>query len=876
MKLTRFITLLTIACLAALSFGSCSKVEEPDYREKEYGYVQFKLYKEASYEGTKAVVSQLDYLSDAAKLKVTLRYDGNDITQTLVLNSADGDVAEFGLRSDKMKLLSGSYRVLTFTLYDKLDQPLYTSTPSEAHTSFEVVAGGLSVHDLLASTVERGKVRFTLVKDMSDFKDNPATKAATSVYTFDEISYVSVTVKTGNTTLEPFEMLPADFSIHFTDDGIEDGYQTSSFVCDTLLTLRAGNYEIVRYEVYDDGKDLLEMSTDVKAQFSVSDNKVTEAEVPVSLHESDPYIKDYYALYEIWKGLNGKDWYYNGEDYPVGTNWDFNKDPDLWGDQPGVSLHSNGRIAMINLSGYGFYGHMPAAIGQLTELVELYLGSHNDSNLSEYDPTLNPGTGTSNRFENHKKYMSMLHPATPASEPIARALIENDVFIPAVEYYRNMNESEVIEEGTGRSLIQPMDMSAGKVTNGLLSLPAEFGNLTKLEQLFIANSKITALPMEMENLISLTDIEVYNCPDMTEFPMALAKLPSLVSANLACNPQWNAEEALKGLKGLATGPSKEKIQILYYLGNNLEIIPKEIKNMKKIGLLDFTSNKIHTIEEAWGTEIKPVQLYLDNNKLTSFPVDENGIFCFMEDAETFSARNNKLTQFPDIFSAKSIYTIVTVDFSYNEISSVQNGENFKGINVETLNLANNSTITKYPVEFAKSNSKLMYMNLRGCNVNEIPEGSFTYENSLYLTSLDLSYNDLSDLPWEMHAGNLPYLYGVELSFNKFKEFPWEPLDSQYLTVFALRSQRDDNGARCLADWPEGIYQHRGLRGLYLGSNNFGKIEDTISTICYYLDISDNPDIVFDASDICYAIQQGAYILIYDKTQNILNCDILLN
>ena len=167
------------------------------------------------------------------------------------------------------------------------------------------------------------------------------------------------------------------------------------------------------------------------------------------------------------------------------------------------------------------------------------------------------------------------------------------------------------------------------------------------------------------------------------------------------------------------------------------------------------------------------------------------------------------------------------------------------------------------------------MNLRGCNLNEIPEGSFTYENSIYLTSLDLSYNDLSDLPWEMHAGNLPYLYGVELSFNKFKSFPWEPLDSQYLTVFALRSQRDDEGKRCLSEWPTGIYQHRGLRGLYLGSNNFGKIQDTISTICYYLDISDNPNIVFDASDICYAIQQGAYILIYDKTQNILNCDAML-
>ena len=867
--------LLTVACVAALSFVGCTK-EEPDYREKEYGYVQFKLYKEASYEGTKAIVSQLDYLADATKLKVTLRYEGNDITQTLVLNSANSDAAEFGLRSDKIKLLAGTYQILTFTLYDKMDQPLYVSTPTEDFSSFDVVEGGLIVHDLLASVVERGKVRFSLVKDMSDFQNNPMTKAASRVYTFDEISYVSLTVRTGNTTLPAFEMLPADFSIHFTDDGVEDGYQTSSFACDTLLSLRAGEYSVVRYAVYDDSKKLLEVSTDVDAKFNVVDNKTTEAKVPVSLHEADEYIKDYYALYEIWKALHGEEWYYNGEDYPVGTNWDFNKDPDLWGDQPGVSLHSNGRIAMINFSGFGFYGHMPAAIGQLTELVELYLGSHNDSNLSQYDPDLKPGTGTANRLERHKKYMSSLHPATPVAEPIARALAENDKFVPGMEYYNTMKESELIEVGTGRSLIQPKDMTAGKVTNGLLSLPAEFGNLTKLEQLFIANSKITTLPMEMENLISLTDIEVYNCPDMKEFPMALAVLPELVSANLACNPQWSASEALKGLKALATGPSKEKLQILYFLGNKLEIIPKEIKNMKKIGLLDFTSNNIHTIEEAWGTDIKPVQLYLDNNKLTGFPVDENGIFCFMEDAETFSARNNKLTQFPDIFSAKSIYTIVTVDFSYNEISSVQNGENFKGINVETLNLANNSTITKYPVEFAKSNSKVMFMNLRGCNLDEIPEGSFTYENSIYLTSLDLSYNDLSDLPWEMHAGNLPYLYGVELSFNKFKSFPWEPLDSQYLTVFALRAQRDDEGKRCLSEWPTGIYQHRGLRGLYLGSNNFGKIQDTISTICYYLDISDNPNIVFDASDICYAIQQGAYILIYDKTQNILNCDILLN
>ena len=128
----------------------------------------------------------------------------------------------------------------------------------------------------------------------------------------------------------------------------------------------------------------------------------------------------------------------------------------------------------------------------------------------------------------------------------------------------------------------------------------------------------------------------------------------------------------------------------------------------------------------------------------------------------------------------------------------------------------------------------------------------------------------------MHAGNLPYLYGVELSHNRFTEFPWEPLDSQYLTVFAIRSQRNEAGERCLSEWPTGLFNHRGLRGFYIGSNNLGKIEDTISTLIYYLDISDNPDIIFDASDICYAYQVGAYILIYDKTQDIRNCDYMIN
>lgn len=869
MKFYRFTVLSVFALIAAFVFCGCVKEEAPDYREHDYGYVQFKLYKEASYPGTKA--SQLEYLKDVTKIKVTLRYEENLISQTLVMNASDDNAAEYGLRSDKLKLLAGDYQVLTFSLYDKVDAVVYEGTPIGEHAAFSVVPGGLNVHDLVADVVQRGKVRFTLVKDFSDFTGNPDVKSVSREYTFDEIRFVSVTVRQSNTRTV-FEMLPAAYSTHFNDDDdVEDGYQTSSFACDTLLSLRAGNYDIESYSVFDSRKKLLEINDEVNASFTVRDNETTEADVPVKLHESDEHIKDYYALYEIWKSLNGEEWYYVGQDHPAGCNWDFNKDIDLWGEQPGVSLHSNGRVSMIDVSDFGFYGHLSPAIGQLTELSILYLGNHNDGNLSGYDPNV---SGTMRMMEKHAEYMKILHPATQMSEPIARALAENGISIPETSMYETMSESDIIEYGTGRMRIQPMDMISGKINNGLKSLPEEIGNLTKLEQLYIANSELETVPESVSNLISCADLEIYNCPKMTSFPIAIASMPSLVGVNLANNRQWSPEEALKGFKALASGPSREKIQMLYFNENNLEVVPKEIKNMKKLGMIDFTSNRIHTIEEAWGNDIKPVQLYFDDNKLSEFPVDENGVFCYMEDAETFSVRYNEFTEFPNIFDAKSMFAIVSIDFSYNHIASFP--DDFRGVYVQTLTIANNPEFEVYPIELAESNSKIMHINFRGCNIREIPEGAFDYENAVNFSSFDLSYNDLTDLPWDMHAGNMPYLYGVELSYNQFAEFPWEPLDSQYLTVYAIRGQRDENGARCLSEWPVGIYQHRGLRGFYIGSNNLGKIEDTISTLCYYLDISDNPEIIFDASDICYAYAQGVYYLIYDKTQDIRNCDYMLN
>lgn len=891
MKTNRFFLCVVLSLLMAVFVTSCSDSDGVDNREQEYGYAQFKIYKKDSYQtpsaqsSSRVAQSILDYLSDAKKINVTLSFEGTTISQTLNLSSSDATAAEYGLRSDKLKLVVGDYDLLSFALYDKYDELLYNST-SEDLSTFSVISGGLTVQDLTVNVTPRGRVQFTFKKDMSAFT---GTRSASRQYTFDEISYVNLNVarvlSSGNVVSRTkLEMLPVEFSLEFDENNEANntpGYQTSLLRCDSLLLLPAGNYRLLSYETFDSEKVLLESDSNPKAlNFSIEDNGLTKADVAIKLHESDEYLKDYYALYEIWKSLDGENWSYDGQNYTRGTNWDFNKDADLWGDQPGVQLHSNGRVARLDLSEFGFRGDLSPAIGQLTQLIELYLGTHNDANAVNYDPSLSlnltAAERSARRMDLHREYLQMIHPATQTSEPTARALAENNIQIAATSLYKTMSENEIFDMASGAQRIKPMDQHYGTLRNGLKSIPKEIGKLKNLEYFYIANSEIESLPEEITELTACTDIEIYNCPKLTKFPMAITRMPELVSLNLSANLQWSAIDFYEGMKALANGPSREKIQIIYARQNNLPELPADFANMKKLALLDLAYNKITKLN-ALGEDVAFVQLYLDNNMIESFPKDEYGYFCGTDDIETFSVKNNRLKLVPNIFSAKSNYTMNSVDFTGNDIQGFEGEENgtYKGMRVNTLTMALNPNLKKYPVALAKTNSYVAYIILRACNVEEIPEGSFTYENSINLVSLDLSYNKLTDLPREMHAGNLPYLYGVDISFNSFSEFPFEPLDTSGLTVYAIRSQRNEKGERCLKEWPTGLYNHRGLRGFYIGSNDLRKIDDTISTLIYYLDISDNPNIIFDASDICYAWRVGAYILIYDKTQNILNCDYML-
>lgn len=823
------------------------------------GYVQFKVYKSASYvkdEASRAGGNVLDSLYEANKVKVVLRSNDYDFSQTLMLHAYDEQSAEYGLRSDKLELQPGEYTVVGFYLYDRAEkEPIFAGIPSEK-TTFTIVSGGLVMQDLLVDAIGKGIVKFELIKNIQ------ASRGASDSepYPFSDINKVDIKVQNMDTKeTQEFKSLKVTYVEDFDGQGI--GYRTSVGRIDTLVTAEAGNYKILSYAAYNRTELLQYFNDEVlgEATFTVTDNKQTEAKVPVTILETAANIKDYYNLRTLWEQLGGPNWSYVGESYPQGTNWDFeNKDVDMWGDQPGVSLDKNGRVIGLSIGDFNPTGIVPAVIGEFTELQSLALGTHNDK--------LRPG---------ENPLADLKGGLTPAVlEKLRSDYMDNFALRDSRQDWDVQMQRCMVESGQPaikKSIVQPKDIIHGDLTNGITGIDKAIGNLKKLEVLYIANSPITSLPESLGDLESCTDLEIYNCPGLKAFPLQLARMKNLTQLNMAMNPQLAAAFP-EGIKQIAKGDAGKSLQILYLGYNNIgPRLPKEVSEMKKLGKIDLIYNKLEELP-AFGKDVNLVQGTFDYNKIKSIATDENGIFCGMDDVESLSFSHNELTEFPDIFDASSIYIMASINFSYNKIKKVSTK---KGINTNELSLAGNELET-FPADLFKTNSPLMVLNLSGNRIktftNEDMKGGKVY----MMTSLDLSNNRLEKLPDDLNGTTMPHLYGIDISGNQFSAFPWGLANISYLNTLIMRNQRDDDGNRVYKEWPTNIGNHKGLRALLLGGNDIGKVPETekLSYLINTLDVSDNPNLILNVSSVCPYIKAGMYLLIYDTTQDIRGCDYL--
>ena len=822
------------------------------------GYVQFKLYKSASYEKSetsRAGDNRVDYLNEAKKIKILLTSEDFSFSQTLSLNAYNDENAEYGLRSEKLELIPGEYTVSGFYLYGKTEEQIFAGIPSEK-TTFTIVSGGLVVQDLLVDAIGRGLVKFELIKNIQ------ASRGASDSepYPFSDINKVDIKIQNMDTKkTQEFKSLKVTYVEDFDDRGI--GYRTSVGRIDTLVTAEAGNYKILSYAAYNRTELLQYFNDEVlgEATFTVTDNKQTDAKVPVTIMETAANIKDYYNLRTLWEELGGPNWSYVGESYPKGTNWDFdNKDIDMWGDQPGVSLDKNGRVIGLSIGDFNPTGVVPDVIGEFEELQSLALGTHNDK--------LRPG---------ENPLADLKGGLTPAVlEKLRSDYMDNFALRDSRQDWDVQMQRCMVESGQPaikKSIVQPKDVIHGDMTNGIKGISEAIGNLKKLEVLYIANSPITSLPESLGDLESCTDLEIYNCPRLTAFPTQLARMKNLTQLNMAMNPQLAAAFP-EGIKQIAKGDAGKTLQILYLGYNNIgPRLPEEVSDMKKLGKIDLIYNKLEELP-AFGKDVNLVQGTFDYNEIARIEKDADGYFCGMDDVESLSFSHNELTEFPDIFDASSIYIMASIDFSYNKIKEVKTD---KGINTNSLSLAGNE-LTEFPGALFEHNSPLTVLNLSGNKINKFTNEHLKGDKVYMMTSLDLSNNRLEKLPDALDGSKMPHLYGIDISGNQFSAFPWGLANISYLNTLIMRNQRDDDGNRVYKEWPTSIGNHKGLRALLLGGNDIGKVPETerLSYLINTLDVSDNPSIVLNVSSVCPYIKAGMYLLIYDTTQDIRGCDYL--
>lgn len=748
---TCFAPLFIFLLAMTMVFAGCSD-DDDELQQTAFGYVQFKIYKSASaaIKGTETRgTDMLDKLNDAKKIKVVMLYDGNTIEQTLMLNSYSAENAEFGLRSDKLELLAGNYKLIGYYLYDKLDNEIYAGTPN--NYKFNVMAGGLKVQELFADAVARGLVNFKLIKH-----GLPETEAASRAaegyedYPFSNIKGINITVKNlftqELTTIEKVEVKYVE--------NLKDGYA----LCDTTVWLKTGSYQISSYSTYSDKKcdsgKLLEIATVPTSEtFFVKDNEKSEATVPIQLSATAEYLKDYMALKEIWEKLNGPNWKYYGEAAPMGCNWNFDKEIDMWGDQPGVQLLDNGRVASLVISGFGADGVVPDAIGQLTELRILNLGAHDEligGHLFEgVGTTMTPEQRQRIRMDYEQKFLYR-----DIRENLSQILIDG---INANPDFKPIKKSNRIDK---------KDVQFGNLTNNIKGISKALMRCTKLENFFIANSPIVADNFCMKlvddsesayrkayeeeendwnwnNFTMLTDMEIYNCKELTSLPMnMLFELPELQMLNVACNQKIKGDVLLDNWKKFIEGKSGKKIQVLYLGYNNLEEMPdyEHLSQMEKLGLIDLTNNSITEVN-AFGKEINLTKVYLDYNQINKINTTEDGYFCGYYDMESFTCTYNKLTKMPDIFNAKSKYVIGSVSFAHNEITGMQNDDNHRGVNTNNLDLSYNH-LEEFPGVIIKKGSPLGILILQANGMTTIKEGDLVGPNSHLLTSLDFQFNKL--------------------------------------------------------------------------------------------------------------------------------------
>jgi Leucine-rich repeat (LRR) protein len=327
------------------------------------------------------------------------------------------------------------------------------------------------------------------------------------------------------------------------------------------------------------------------------------------------------------------------------------------------------------------------------------------------------------------------------------------------------------------------------------TIPADIGNLSKLQGLYMHNNQLTgSIPPEIENLSNLLSLELGSNQLTGDIPHEIGNLSKIQRIYIYINQLTGSIPpeifTLTNLQVLYLANNQLTGSIPAEIGNLVNLqslslgnnqlsgsIPPEIGNLTSLDYLYLTNNQLTgNIPPEIGNLVNIHNLYLSANKLSGSIPPEIGN---LSSLEVFYLGNNQLTGSipPEIGNLTHLQKLYL--YGHHLTGSIPAEIGYL-TNLQVLSFANNQLSGSLPSTIGN----LSHLQNLVLSVNQLT-GSIPPEigNLLNLKEVNLFHNQFTgNIPEEIN--NLVNLTSLELSYNKFDRLPaLNSLDSlNYLSV----------------------------------------------------------------------------------------------